>query len=76
MTICVSRAWNELSLAIYMRRHNVTPDTGSIGIPSFLQALHLAFVLLQFTALRCTFPAFAVLWRIRSLPGAVATTHI
>lgn len=72
-TACVSRAWNALSLTIYMCRHNVISDTGSIDVPSFfLQALHLACVSPQITALRCTFPAFAVLRRMRSLPGAVA----
>ncbi|KAJ7823782.1 hypothetical protein B0H14DRAFT_2597658 [Mycena olivaceomarginata] len=37
-----------------------------------LNHFFLACVRLQITALRCTFPAFTVLWGIRALPGAVA----
>ncbi|KAJ7892521.1 hypothetical protein B0H14DRAFT_3854814, partial [Mycena olivaceomarginata] len=72
-TACVSRGWNELSLAIYMRRHNVTPATASIDVPAFfLGALHLACVPPPIIGLRCTFPTFDMPRRMRSLAGVIA----
>ncbi|KAF7362898.1 hypothetical protein MVEN_00640400 [Mycena venus] len=72
-TGCVCRAWNELSLTIYMRRHNVTASTTSINIPSFfLQALHIACAVPQIDTLRCTFPCYGVLRRMRSLRAVVS----
>ncbi|KAK7061617.1 hypothetical protein R3P38DRAFT_665525 [Favolaschia claudopus] len=69
----ISRAWNQLSIPIYLRRHGLAAPYESLDIPCFiLQALHLSSVTIDIRALRCTFPVYDVLRRMRSLRAVVA----
>ncbi|KAJ6486986.1 hypothetical protein C8R45DRAFT_930550 [Mycena sanguinolenta] len=73
LAACVCRTWNEISIALYMRRHNVGGARVLLQIPSFLlQPLHLSCVVPQIHTLRCIFPTYAILRRMRSLREVVA----
>ncbi|KAJ6527516.1 hypothetical protein B0H19DRAFT_542237 [Mycena capillaripes] len=80
-TACVCRGFNDLSLAIYFRRHDITAETKSLDVPSYiLRALHLSCGTPGFHGLRCKFRTFDVLRHMRSLREVVAKypdlTHI
>ncbi|KAF8212673.1 hypothetical protein K438DRAFT_1804935 [Mycena galopus ATCC 62051] len=73
LAACVCRTWNELALALYMRRHNIAAASSSMRIPAFvLQPLHISCVVPQIHTLHCTFPAYALLRRMKSLRAVVA----
>ncbi|KAF7350546.1 F-box domain-containing protein [Mycena sanguinolenta] len=73
LTACVCRTWNEISIALYMRRHNVDGASLILQIPSFLlQPLHISCAVPQIHTLRCSFPAYGILRRMRSLREVVA----
>ncbi|KAJ7263668.1 hypothetical protein B0H12DRAFT_1103356 [Mycena haematopus] len=73
LAACVCRTWNEISILVYMRRYNVSGAPALLRIPSFLlQALHISCVVPQIHTLRCSFPHYAVLRRMRSLREVVA----
>ncbi|KAJ7909111.1 hypothetical protein B0H13DRAFT_644345 [Mycena leptocephala] len=71
-TACVCRIFNELSITMYLRRHNVTAATTSLKIPPYLmRSLDLACVTPQIDSLRCKFWTFDVLRHMRSLREVV-----
>ncbi|KAJ6564177.1 hypothetical protein B0H19DRAFT_1258659 [Mycena capillaripes] len=72
-TACVCRGLNHLSLAIYLRRHNITRETTSLNIPSyFLRVLHISCVTSHIHTLQCKFQTFDLLRHMRSLRELVA----
>ncbi|KAF7346845.1 F-box domain-containing protein [Mycena sanguinolenta] len=72
LAACVCRNWNEISIAIYMQRHNVrgAPVVLQISV-RLLKPLHISCTVPQIHMLSCSFPGYDNLRLIRSLRGVV-----
>ncbi|KAF7346843.1 hypothetical protein MSAN_01823500 [Mycena sanguinolenta] len=73
LAACVCRTWNEISIAIYMQRHNVHGAPVGLQISArLLKPLHISCAVPQIHTLLCYFPGYAILRHMRSLRGVVA----
>ncbi|KAJ7677091.1 hypothetical protein DFH06DRAFT_1169759 [Mycena polygramma] len=71
-TACVCRALNEISLSLYVRRHDMNMASTSLRVLSyFLRVMHIACITPRIDTLRCKFRTFDVLRDMRSLRGVL-----